>query len=191
MSMSLRDQLLQAGLINEKQAREAEKQAQQLNRKGPPPRKPQPQSPPPRRDPAQEARRRAEDKARMEAAAKLLERERIEREKAERKARRLQIQQLIAAHRIAKPDSDDRYNFIVGEKIRRISVDAAMRAGLGDGSLRIVRCDGLYDVVPAAIAERIGALDERAVVAAGPDTGAPPDEDDPYKDYIVPDDLIW
>jgi uncharacterized protein YaiL (DUF2058 family) len=193
MSMSLRDQLLQAGLITEKQAKEAEKKAQpQQQRKGPPPKfGPQKAAPPPRKpNPAEEARRRAAEKAQAAAAAQTQEREKQEREKAERKARRQEIKQLIEQHRVKKPETDDRYNFLDGSRIRRISVDAAIRTALGEGKLMIVRNEGRYEVVPAEIAERIRVLDERSVMGTlSADQSV--DDNDPYKDYVVPDDLMW
>jgi uncharacterized protein YaiL (DUF2058 family) len=87
-------------------------------------------------------------------------------------------------------NGDDLYNFLDGTAIRRIPVNADMRAALGDGRLMIARCDGRYHVVPSAVAQRIRERDERAVMATN-SAPKPPDEDDPYKDYVVPDDLIW
>jgi uncharacterized protein YaiL (DUF2058 family) len=44
--------------------------------------------------------------------------------------------------------------------------------------------------VPAAIAEKIRERDERAVVKLN-QSETPVDENDPYKDFVVPDDLKW
>ena len=79
---------------------------------------------------------------------------------------------------------------MAGKKLRFILVDSAMREGLNNGSLFIIRYDGKSEVVPAAIAEKIRERDERAVVKLG-GTAAPVDENDPYKDFVVPDDLKW
>lgn len=211
MSLSLRDQLLQAGLISEKQAKEAEKKSQHSQqrrpdaarnegRKGPGGGRPphaRPQDRPHSNAPQQEQRRRAEEarrqaaeKAQAAAATQSQEREQQEREKAERKARRAEIKQLIEQHRLKKPDSDDRYNFLDGNRIRRISVDPALRSGLGEGKLLIVRNEGRYEIVPAEIAERIRVLDERSVMGTVT-ADQQIDENDPYKDYVVPDDLMW
>ena len=67
-----------------------------------------------------------------------------------------------------------------------------MREGLNNGTLFIVRYDGRNEVVPAAIAERIRQRDPRAVIELNRSaSSAPPDENDPYKDFVVPDDLKW
>jgi len=55
----------------------------------------------------------------------------------------------------------------------------------------IVRCEGKHDVVPRDIGERIRGYDTRAVISLQDSAGSAPAEDDPYKDYVVPDDLKW
>jgi uncharacterized protein YaiL (DUF2058 family) len=76
-------------------------------------------------------------------------------------------------------------------------VNALLRERLVRGELVIVRCDGHYDLVPAAEAPRIRERDPNAVVHAidpsAPAGSAPSAarDGDPYKDYVVPDDLTW
>jgi uncharacterized protein YaiL (DUF2058 family) len=87
-------------------------------------------------------------------------------------------------------DSDDRFNFVAGSKLRFVAVDAARREGINNGTLFIVRYEGQSEVVPAATAERIRERDPRVVISVKADTN-PVDESDPYKDFVVPDDLKW
>lgn len=180
MSLSLRDQLLQAGLINEKQAKQAAKQKFDTQRQ-------QARSPTPAIDEKKLAlQREAESKC-----ARDQELNRQRQEKIERTARRAQIKQLVDQNRVAKAESGDPYNFVDGKKIRRIPVDAATREALGRGSLMIVRCDGRYELVPAAIAERIAERDAHAVIPRVAEPAKIVDDNDPYKDFVVPDDLMW
>ena len=89
-------------------------------------------------------------------------------------------------------EGEDYYNFVDGKKIRRIPVNPALRARFGKGEIAIVRADGRYHIVPAAIAERIRERDPHSVVARPDASEAKPvDENDPYKDFVVPDDLMW
>jgi uncharacterized protein YaiL (DUF2058 family) len=52
-------------------------------------------------------------------------------------------------------------------------------------------------VVPDTAVARIKERDEHAIVmhetqaAASPAAAASPDPEDPYKDFVVPDDLVW
>src|SRR5262245_10504311 len=129
MSMSLREQLLAAGLGTKKQAKQAEQQQRQQARN---------------RDAAEQAAKEREQRAAAAAAAKAArdrELSRQQQERAEKKARWAEIKQLIAEHRIAKPESDDYFNFIDREKVRRIPADAALRERLIRGEIMIVRCE--------------------------------------------------
>jgi len=186
MNLSLREQLLKAGLVTEKQAKQAERSESQhkhRQKKGggtPPP----PPSPSPSRT-AEQAR-----------AAKLLrdqELNRKQQEKAARKARAAELRQLVEQLRVPRPDSDDYYNFVDAGRIHRLAVTPDLRARIVAGTLAIVRSDGHYDLVPADALDRIRERDASAIVPVPVDEPAsgPPAEDDPYKDFVVPDDLTW
>jgi uncharacterized protein YaiL (DUF2058 family) len=112
-------------------------------------------------------------------------------EKAKRRARIAEIEQIIEQNRAPRLETEDYYSFIDGKKIRRMSVDPQRRAQLTSGVLAIVRYKGHYAVVPKAIAERIRERDENMVVPAVQPKEASPEPDDAYKDFVVPDDLMW
>jgi uncharacterized protein YaiL (DUF2058 family) len=233
MSMSLRDQLLAAGLVSQKQVREAERQQQHQERaqhqskqkRRPPGNQPQgshkpgqgapgpvapgnaasvhgsPANPGPARPgpvnaglvtgaAASAASRHAA--AQSAKVARDLALNKKQQEKAEKKARAAQIKQLIEQNRVVRGETDERYNFVVDGRVRFIAANADVRRGVTSGALCIVRHDGVFDVVPAAIAQRIRERDARAVVdAAAGTTGDTPPVDDAYKDFAVPDDLMW
>lgn len=182
MSLSLRDQLLQAGLLSEKQAKQAGRQQSQQRRE-------QARKPTAAVDEQQLAAQRAAQ-AKLERDRQL---DRQRQEQAERKARKAQVRQLVEQNRLPKPDADTWYNFADGKKIRRLPADAALRARLCAGEIVIVRCDGRYELVPAAVGERIRERDPPSLVhqAAAAAGAATVDDNDPYKDYVVPDDLMW
>ncbi len=83
------------------------------------------------------------------------------------------------------------YNFVDGGKVRRIRADAALRDRIARGDVLLVRCEGRYELVLPAIAEKIRERDARAVVASGPPATAAEAVDEAYKDFVVPDDLMW
>ncbi|MFT3906119.1 MAG: DUF2058 domain-containing protein [Steroidobacteraceae bacterium] len=182
MSLSLRDQLLQAGLVTEKQVRQAE---QQQNR---PPR--QQQSKKERQQPS--VRELAAQKAQAEKAERDRELARKQQEKAERKARWAQVRQLIEQHKVPRVEGEDYYHFTDGRMVKRLSVNAELRAQIQAGTLQIARCDGKYELVPTAAAERIREREPAAIVRSAP-AGAEtqPGADDPYAQHVVPDDLMW
>jgi uncharacterized protein YaiL (DUF2058 family) len=191
MSTSLRDQLLKAGLISKKQANEAERQLQRQERPPQGKHKPGKHLPGKQHTPAQAAGpARAPHVAQSAKTARDLELNRRQQEKAEKKARQAQIKQLIEQNRLPAAEGDEAYNFLDGNKIRRIPVNASIRERLGRGEVVIVRHAGNYDLVPAAIATRIRERDEHAVVAPAAVKEDIP-ADDAYKEFSVPDDLIW
>jgi uncharacterized protein YaiL (DUF2058 family) len=91
-----------------------------------------------------------------------------------------------------RPESDDYFNFVDGGKVRRLAVTPDLRARIVAGSVAIVRWEGHYDLVPLDAVERIRERDAEAIVAnPTAATTAEQAADDPYRDYVVPDDLTW
>ena len=179
--MSLRDQLIAAGLGTKKQAKEAT-QAKK------PPSRHQPPAP-------ISAEKVAANKALAAKNARDQELNRRQQEKAAAKARRAEVKQLIEQYRLPPVGSDEYFNFTDGNRLARLAVTPAMREQLIKGTVAIVRYEGHYAVVPESAVARIRERDEHAIVtsevAGAPATSSPADKDDPYKDFVVPDDLVW
>ena len=182
--LSLREQLLQAGLVSEKQVRQAEQQqkrqnfndAKQTGRK--------------EREQREAARLAEQQRVTAAKAAKDAELNRKREEKAAAKARWAEIRQIVEQHRIAKPESDEYYNFMMREKVGRVAVDGSLRERIIRGEIGIVRCDGRYELLPSEAVARIREREPRAVVPPPAEQPSTP-VDDAYKDYVVPDDLMW
>src|SRR3984957_6740752 len=182
MSMSLRDQLIQAGLGTKKQAKQAT----------PPPKKAPSRHQPPPLSPEKPAAM----KAQAAKNARDQELNRKQQEKAAAKARRAEVKQLIEQHRLPPVVSEEYYNFADGNRLARLAVTPALREQLIKGTVVIVRYEGHYAVVPESAVARIRERDEHAIVthetaapAAPAGSAASADAEDPYKDFVVPDDL--
>jgi uncharacterized protein len=199
MNSSLRDQLLAAGLVTEKQARQAAQQEQQRqfrkHHPNPPQTRPQPQGGRPGAKETQPQAPSPKVQAQQAQVAKVERDKELNRrreDKAQRKARMAQIEQIVEQHRLPRLETDDHYSFIDGKKIRRMSVDAQRREQLTKRDLVIVRYKGHYAVVPAEIAERIRGIDANMVVPlVQAPSGSSDVVDDAYKEFVVPDDLMW
>lgn len=179
MSLSLRDQLLKAGLVNEKQAKQADKQKQKqqrLEKKG--------------QVEIDDEQKRIALQAMAEKAARDQELNRQQQEKVAQKAIAAQIKQLIETSRLPKMTSEDYYNFVDEKKVKRIAVNSMMRDKLSRGSLAIVRLGTGYEIIPREAALKIQERDAQRVLLLNTPTEAP-DADDPYAAYQVPDDLMW
>jgi uncharacterized protein len=188
MSLSLQEQLLKAGLVTEQQVKKAEQQQRQHQH--------QKQKQHPK---AQQVTREQEERKQAlarEQAAKMARDQELNRqrqEKAARKAMLAEIRRLIEQHRLPRlEDSEEFFNFVHGKKIHRMAVDAERRNKLKSGALKIVRYAPGYAVVTPDIATRIAERDATLVVDLDqPASAATSAEDDPYKDFVVPDDLMW
>lgn len=178
MINSLQDQLIKAGLADAKQAK-----------KGKPVRRPKKKKRD-RQSPALSESAQAAQKAIAEKAARDRELNRQRETAAGRKAVVGQIRQLIEQHRLPRDKADLGYHFQDGDKIRKLHVTAPIHEQLSQGRLAIVKLRGRYDVVPAEVAEKIRGRDAACVVVLHTHQ-SPPDAEDAYADYPVPDDLMW
>src|ERR1700756_2568201 len=108
MSMSLRDQLLAAGLGTKKQAKEAT----------------QAKRPPPRHQPAPISQEKLPaNKAQAPKTARDQDLTRRQQEKAAAKARRAEVKQIIEQHRLPPVESDEFFNFADGNRLARLGGD--------------------------------------------------------------------
>ena len=178
MSLSLREQLLQAGLVGSKQVKKAEQEKRQQTRKNPH---------------AQSEQQQAVQKAQAEKAARDKELNRKRDEERQRQAKLAEIRQIVEQNRLPRIESDEYFNFVHRNKIHRIAVDAALRERITKGDVLLVRYGKSYAPVMPDIAEKVRERDAVSVVDINAQitSGSQPDEDDPYRDFAVPDDLMW
>ncbi len=178
MANSLFDQLKKSGLVDDKKARKIKKEKHQ--------KKKEKKSAESGDDSLQLAQAALADKA---ARDRLLNKQR--QEQAEQKAIAAQIRQLIEMNRIDNRDGDVAFSFSDGKRVQRIHITEALQQQLVKGRLAIVALDDRYELVPAAVAEKISQRDEQVVILLNQREEEVVDEDDPYADYQVPDDLMW
>ena len=181
MRNALHEQLLKAGLVDEKRLEDAERDKRRERNSAPTKRPahhtqrlPQSVAPPPA--PVRPPKPDLETtKKEAQTARRLLERE---------------IVQVIKANRQRHNDGDEVYNFVDGTKIGRIYVTSETHAGLTCGELAIVRLRTRYAVVPTVTATGIAEKAPEYVVVAHQSVQS--DRVDPaYVDHPIPDDLRW
>src|SRR5690606_3096682 len=108
------------------------------------------------------------------------------------KAIAAQIKQLIQNHRQSKEAGKGEVedNFTHGKLIKKIRVSPAIQQQIMRGQLAIVALEDNYELVPRVVGDKIAQRDEKVVIMAKVATVVQED-DDPYKDYVIPDDLMW
>lgn len=179
MRNPLQDQLLKAGLVKKaKVAEVVREQTKQRQGKAPPP-------------PGAEQRE-----------AERLRAERAERDRAlaaERNAQaranelRAQARQIVETHKV-KREGEITYRFTDGDRISSVLVSEALRTQLAKGTLVIARHRDNYELLPRAAADKVQARDATLIVLDHGRGEAPStqDEDDEYyRRFQVPDDLVW
>lgn len=205
MSLSLRDQLLQAGF---KPAAPEPKPAPKASRAPPgrhpgrPPHKPNAQAPRPAQAAAPRAAKDAEPSL-AHAYQLRAETEKREREDAQRRAQeeaqrkreqRARLAALVAGKVLNTPDGEHVRNFAYGKKIRKVNVTPEQLRALNAGELGVVQVDGRMLIVTAQTVREVLALAAQHVAlflpeGIGASVGAGEDYADPR--FQVPDDLVW
>ena len=177
--MSLQDQLLKAGLVDNKKADKIRKTKNKQAR--------------------QKQKNKIETTNTARLAAQQAQSEKVERDRqlnsqhkaeAERNAISAQVRQLVEMNRQSGDDGDIDYSFTDGTLIKRIHVTGTQLKQLGNGCLCIIKLDEQYELIPTLVAKKIQQRDENTQILSNQATETP-DEDDPYADYQVPDDLMW
>ena len=176
---SLKDQLLNAGLIDKKKA----KQLKQELRKEAKVRK---KGQVPLDDNKEQVKRNLVEKVERDRHLN-----KQQQEVVERKAIQAQISQLIKMNRIKRESGDIAYQFTDGTRIKKIYVTEQLQKDLVNGRLAIAKLGNEFELLPSSAAEKIRQRDPQVIVLLNTYEVTGVDEDDPYAEYQIPDDLMW
>ncbi len=100
-------------------------------------------------------------------------------------------------NRIVISNGDISYNFTDNNLIKNVRVDKLTQSQLINGRLAIARLvsdnnpEGEYAIIPAVVANKIAQRDASYIVLSAELSQEAKDEEDPYADFVVPDDLMW
>ncbi len=174
--LTLQEQMLKAGLVTSKKMAKVQRTAKKS------------------RVQAREAREAVEEnkKAQLERDKLLSEQQKQATLSKEYKA---QVKQLIEMNRITPEKGDIDFNFTDNNVIKNIVVDKLTQSQLISGRLAIARLDNAdkteYVIIPASVADKITQRDVDCILLNNALSETEQDEDDPYADFKIPDDLMW
>lgn len=176
--LTLQEQMLKAGLVTSKKMAKVQRTAKKS------------------RVQAREAREAVEEnkKAQLERDKQLSEQQ---KQAALAKEYKAQVKQLIEMNRITIAKGHIAFNFTDNNLIKNIDVDKTTQAQLISDRLAIARLavdnNGKYEyaIIPASVADKIAQRDAESIVLNSALSQEAEDEDDPYADFKVPDDLMW
>ncbi|MCF6689228.1 DUF2058 domain-containing protein [Raoultella terrigena] len=176
--LTLQEQMLKAGLVTSKKIAKVQRTAKKS------------------RVQAREAREAVEEnkKTQLERDKQLSEQQ---KQAALSKEYKAQVKQLIEMNRISVARGNIDFNFTDSNLIKKIVVDKPTHAQLISGRLAIARLvaegsgESEYAIIPAVVADKIAQRDANSIVLNSALSQEEQDEDDPYADFKVPDDLMW
>ncbi|ARU93697.1 DUF2058 domain-containing protein [Tatumella citrea] len=175
--LTLQEQMLKAGLVSSKKMEKVQRTAKKSRLQ------------------AREAREAVEEnkKAQQARDKQFSEQQKQATQSKEYKA---QIRQLIEMNRITQTDGPVSFNFTDNNLIKNLSVDKNTHTQLSNGRLAIARLitdnnRSEYAIIPAVVADKIAQRDADYIVLNSPVSEQEQDEDDPYADFKIPDDLMW
>lgn len=175
--MSLKEQLLKAGLADAKKLKAINKE-KHLQRKQAGKKQPV----------VNEATVLAEQK-RQQQIARDQELNRQKQAELNQKAIAAQVKQLIDNNTVAAK-GEVAFNFTDDKLVKRIYVSQTQQNELTRGLLAVAGLQQRYYLIPAQVAEKIQQRMPESILVLN-SRQQKPDEDDPYADYQIPDDLMW
>lgn len=177
---ALQAQLLKAGLVDSKKAKQLSKQSQHAKRTG---------------DSESVAAKKALADAQAKKIAKDQQLNQEKQQQLEQKTLYANIVQMIKQHQIADTAGEITYQFVDRSKIKKIYITQKLFDQIVAGHVVIARLEennGLdYALLPRPLADRINAKLEGFIVVSNDQSEVELEEDDPYAAYVIPDDLMW
>ena len=104
----------------------------------------------------------------------------------------LRIKQILIHQQIKNVKGENEYNYTFDNKIKKLSLDTITHKALVNGRLSLCGLDEVTYLVTRETADKLAELDANVVLVQNDKViDEQVDEDDPYADYQIPDDLMW
>lgn len=181
MAKSLQEQLMGSGLIDKKKAKTIQKE-KRIQRK---------QLPKGHALDDKEKERLEKLKQEKIEKDKKLNKERVQ--ELEKKALKAQVKQLIKTNEVRRSAGEVAFQFTDDKKIKRIYLIQEQYDHLTKGLLSIANINEEYILIPKGVAKKVIERDAQAIcyIYEKDVSKQQNDEEDPYKDFEIPDDLMW
>jgi len=176
---SLQEQLLQSGLVNEKQLEKAK------HKKKP-------------------SKNRRKSKSAQKAGNKKVTEYKKSGKKTTQsptpeptevvlgKALRVEIKKLLRANKLNDKEGEIPYNYVVNNQVKRFYLNAKQQKSLTAGELGIVNWNNRSYLIPVTITDELKKLhDKIEIYLVDKDEAKADKSDDDYAGFEIPDDLTW
>jgi uncharacterized protein YaiL (DUF2058 family) len=181
---SLQDQLLKAGLSTKQKARQANSATRKKNKQ--------------QRSGVQHdtsLQEKVKEDLVQQKNEKIAKDSALNEEKKQQllvKEKQLRIKQILIHHQLKNIKGDNEYNYTFDNKIKKLALDAQTHKALVNGRLSVCGFEEVSYVVTRETADKLAELDT-ALILVQNDKSADDiqEDDDPYADYQIPDDMMW
>ena len=181
---SLQDQLLKAGLTTKQKTRQANSDKRKKNK--------QKRSGVDIETSLQEKIKQDLAKAQQEKQAKDQALNEEKKQQLEKKEQKLRILQILQHHQLKNCTGESEYNYTFDNKIKKLHLDEVTHRALVNGRLALCGQDEITYIVTSETAEKLAELDASVILLKNEKVqSAEVEDDDPYADYQIPDDLMW
>ena len=184
MGNSFQDQFLKLGLVDKKKVQETKAKKHKARKQA---------------KSAEQPLSAQQENVRLAKEAEAKKKERVRKlnlereEKLKKRAEVAQLKQIIEQNLLGKDEGGQPYRFNVDGKIHRIHVSSDIADRLSKGQLGIVQMIGTkeqFEIVPKEILEKLTKI-ESSIFTHLVKSNSESDENDPYAEFQIPDDLMW
>jgi len=181
---SLQEQLLKAGLTTKQKSRQANSDQRKKNK--------QKRSGVKHGASLQEQVKEDLAKSQAEKLAKDTALNEAKNKELASKEQSLRIKQILEHHQLTGVNGESEYNYTFNNKVKKLSLNTMTHKALVNGRLALCGLNETTYLVTCETAEKIAELDNTIVLVQNDKIETEEaDEDDPYADYQIPDDLMW
>lgn len=166
MKGSLQEQLLKSGLIDEERLNSVKKPAKRPAKKK-------------RKPPAKAKQHTAPVKPAIQEDPKKL------------KELRVEVKKLLRSHKLNDKAGEIAYNYTINNQVKRFFVNEKQQKGLIEGTLAIANWNEISYLIPSDSIKELHALYPKLDITVAETQSNTIDENDPYADYAIPDDIKW
>jgi len=180
---SLQEQLLKAGLTTKQKARQANTDKRKKNKQKRSGAKVETSIEEQVKDNVNAAKLEKQQKDQALNAAK-------QQALAEKEAN-LRIKQILEHHQITGIEGETVYNYTFENKVKKLYVDDKTLQALTNGRLAVCGLEQQVYVVTRETADKVAELAPSVILVKNDRVEEQMDEDDPYAEFQIPDDLMW
>jgi len=181
---SLQEQLLKAGLTTKQKTRQANSDKRKKNKQ---------------KRSGVEIEATLQEKVKLDLVASQQEKQAKDnalneekKQQLEEKEQKLRIQQILQHHQIKRTSGETEYNYTFENKIKKLYLDKVTHRALVNGRLALCGQDEVSYIVTRETAEKLAELDKNIILIQNEKVESEQvEEDDPYADYQIPDDMMW